>query len=104
MSVFVGKYGCGQILFDTGGNIRVSSSTGLRYKSGISTNKSSRDSEKTEEGMRERTMAAAGAEFLAQSVSGVKTDVAENYIKNNIFNNNERKFCAFSYGENKNGG
>ena len=104
MSVFVGKYGCGQILFDTGGNIRVSSSTGLRYKSGISTNKSSRDSEKTEEGMRERTMAAAGAEFLAQSVSGVKTDVEEHYIKNNIFNNNERKFCAFSYGENKNGG
>lgn len=49
-------------------------------------------------------MAAAGVEFLAQSVSGVKVDMSENYIKSRIFNNNERKFCAFSYGENKNGG
>ena len=104
MSVFSGEDGFGQILFDTGGNIRFRSSTGLRYKSGISTNKSNRDSEKSDEGMRERTMAAAGAEFLAQSVSGVEMDISENYIKSNIFNNNERKFCAFSYGENKNGG
>lgn len=104
MSVFSGQDGCGQILFDTGGNIRFKSSTGLRYKSSVPANKSSRGKEKAERGLRERTMAAAGVEFLAQSVSGVKVDMSENYIKSRIFNNNERKFCAFSYGENKNGG
>jgi len=104
MCIVSGKDGCGQILFDTGGNIRCKSTAELRYKSGISTNKSCGSVKKMEKGLRESTMAMAGTEFLAQSIADEEIDLTENYIKDTILNKDERLFCRFSYGENKNGG
>lgn len=100
-----GKDGCGQFAFDEIGNIRCKSTTGLIYKSSIPSNKDYRNIQKQVKGLREKTMALAGTEFLAQSIDGVSdASSGGNYIKESILNNDERLFCAFSYGENKNGG
>lgn len=105
MSIVSGRDGCGQMLFDTGGNIRCKSTRGLQYKSGtLPTGKSRASSKKVEKGLKESTMAMAGTEFLAQSIEGREAGLEGNYIKTTLLEDDERLFCAFSYGENKNGG
>lgn len=105
MNIVSGRDGCGQILFDTGGNIRCKSTNGLQYKSGTLPKGKSRPSiKKMKKGLKESTMAVAGTEFLAQSIGAGEADPAENFIKETLLDDDERLFCVFSYGENKNGG
>ena len=91
------------------GNIRCKSTTGVRYKC-IGSGKLRKTGETGSiRKLRENTLALAGVEFLAQSMETSAGDPmvemkSGNYIKDELLKGDERLFCAFSYGENKNGG